>query len=174
MNLSSSNNVAANSHPITPVSQGPPSDDPPSAAFEQYRSPLVDLYYTPNCTTTLRCSSAMEEQEEPPEVPPLPSAQSLEQSPVAPVGTSPPYYRSLQNTPNLSPKSNMINLGNYFPKIASDPPNRKLYHTAPREKQRVKSYRMVYSFAFSRLRINFTDASACRVLEHSTEHGTSV
>ncbi|KAK4877698.1 hypothetical protein RN001_010204 [Aquatica leii] len=137
MNLSSGNNVTANSHPITPVSQGPPSDLP-SESFEEFKSPLVDLYYSPN-SNTARCSSSLDdESEEPPEVPPLPSVQSLEEDPVAPVGSSPPaYYRSLQNTPNHSPKSNMINLGNYFPKIATDPPNRKLYHTAPREKQRI-------------------------------------
>lgn len=128
MNLSSSNPApTCNSRPITPISQ----DLPNEPIFERYRSPLVDLYYVPT-SGSVRCSSSLEECEDPPEVPPLPSAQSLEQSPVAP-----PNYRSLQPTPNLSPNSNMINLGNYFPKIASDPPNRKLYHSAPREKQRV-------------------------------------
>ena len=132
MNLSSSNNAAASSHP-TPVSQEAPGDSS-SASFEQYRSPLVGNYYTPNYAT-LRCSSTIEEPEEPPEVPPLPDSPTLHQSPIS--ASSPLHYRSLQSTPAISPKSKMINLGNYFPRVATDPPNRKRYHTAPREKQRV-------------------------------------
>ncbi|KAJ3661415.1 hypothetical protein Zmor_005810 [Zophobas morio] len=132
MNLSSSNNAAASSHP-TPVSQEAPGDSS-SASFEQYRSPLVGNYYTPNYAT-LRCSSTIEEPEEPPEVPPLPDSPTLHQSPIS--ASSPLHYRSLQSTPAISPKSKMINLGNYFPRVATDPPNRKRYHTAPREKQRI-------------------------------------
>ncbi|CAH1372606.1 discoidin domain-containing receptor 2-like [Tenebrio molitor] len=132
MNLSSSNNAAASSHP-TPVSQEAPGD-PSSVSFEQYRSPLVGNYYTPNYAT-LRCSSTIEEPEEPPEVPPLPDSPTLHQSPIS--ASSPQHYRSLQSTPAISPKSKMINLGNYFPRVATDPPNRKRYHTAPREKHRI-------------------------------------
>ncbi|KAF5282399.1 hypothetical protein FQA39_LY17596 [Lamprigera yunnana] len=136
MNLSSGNNLNSNSHPITPVSQGPPSD-PPSASLEEYKSSLIDLYYASNSNNP-RCSSSVEDDsEEPPEVPPLPSAQSLEQNSTPPSETSPTYYKSLENTPNHGSKSNMINLGNYFPKITTDAPGRKLYNTAPREKQRV-------------------------------------
>ncbi|KAJ3661411.1 hypothetical protein Zmor_005806 [Zophobas morio] len=116
MNLSSSNNAAASSHP-TPVSQEAPGN-----------------LHTPNYAT-LRCSSTIEEPEEPPEVPPLPDSPTLHQSPIS--ASSPLHYRSLQSTPAISPKSKMINLGNYFPRVATDPPNRKRYHTAPREKQRV-------------------------------------
>lgn len=135
MNLSSSNNGAVNSHPITPVSQGPPSD-PLSASFQHCRSSLVDLYYAQNCLGAF-CSSSQEESEEPPEVPPLPSALSLEQTSSV---NSPTYYKSLDSTPIESPKSTLINLGNYFPKITTmptDSPNRKLYQTASREKQKV-------------------------------------
>ncbi|XP_064215339.1 discoidin domain-containing receptor 2 isoform X2 [Tribolium castaneum] len=132
MNLSSSNNAAQSSHP-TPVSQEAPGDSS-SVSFEQYRSPLVGNYYTPNYAT-LRCSSTMEEPEEPPEVPPLPDSPTLHQSPIS--ASSPLHYRSLQSTPAISPKSKMINLGNYFPRVATDPPNRKRYHTAPREKHRI-------------------------------------
>lgn len=135
MNLSSSNNVATSNHP-TPVSPGPVSD-PPSATFEQYRSPLVDSYYSSSKCASLRCSSSIEDPEEPPEVPPLPVSHTLQEDPVVPAestnGVLPSYYRSLQS----SPKSNVVNLGHHFPKIASDPPNRKMYHTAPRDKQRV-------------------------------------
>lgn len=133
MNLSPSTNAAASSHP-TPVSQDqePPGDS--SSVSEQYEPPLVTILYTPNYST-LRCSSAMGEQEEPPEIPPLPDSPTLHQSPIS--ASSPLHYRSLQSTPAISPKSKMINLGNYFPRVATDPPNRKRYHTAPREKHRV-------------------------------------
>ena len=46
-------------------------------------------------------------------------------------------FRSLQTTPVVGPRSQVINLSNYFPRVASDPPSRKRYHTAPREKHRV-------------------------------------
>ncbi|XP_019870769.2 discoidin domain-containing receptor 2 [Aethina tumida] len=143
MNFSSNNNGnnANISHPITPVSQQEPpaATDPPS--FEQYRSPLVANYYTPNYAT-LRCSSALDDQETPPDVPPLPDSPTLHQSPIGGGGggqsPSPLHYRSLQSTPaTINPKSKMINLGNYFPSVATDPPNRKRYHTAPREKHRI-------------------------------------
>lgn len=130
MNLSS-NNTAQSNHP-TPVSQEPPSD-PSSVSFEQYRSPLVNSYYTPNYATLMNASGT--EEPEPPAIPPLPP------SPISPstvpVTSTTLHYRSLQSTPAISPKSNMINLGNYFPSVGTDPPNRKRYHTAPRDKQRV-------------------------------------
>lgn len=136
MNLSSGNTAPSNnnSHPITPVSQGPAGDQS-SVSFEQYRSPLVGSYYTPNYAT-LRCSSGIEETDTAPDVPPLPDSPTLHQSPMSNAST-PLHYRSLQSTPAISPKSKMINLGNYFPRVSTDPPNRKLYHTAPREKHRV-------------------------------------
>lgn len=130
MNLSSNNTTQSN-HP-TPVSQEPPSD-PSSVSFEQYRSPLVNSYYTPNYATLQSGSGA--EDTEPPKIPPLPP------SPVTPtsitVTSTTLHYRSLQTTPVISPKTKMLNLGNYFPSVATDPPNRKRYHTAPRDKQRV-------------------------------------
>ncbi|XP_017777041.1 PREDICTED: discoidin domain-containing receptor 2-like [Nicrophorus vespilloides] len=133
MTFSSSNNNGGNSnHPTTPIAQEPQAD---SVTFEQFRSPLVNSYFTPNYAT-LRMSTAVADPEEPPEVPPLPSSPSLHQSPIT-VSSSPLHYRSLQSTPVISPKSKMINLGNYFPRVATDPPNRKRYHTAPREKQRI-------------------------------------
>lgn len=136
MNFSSTT-AAASNHP-TPVSQEPV--DSSSTSFEQYRSPLVGGFYTPNYAT-LRCSSTIEEPEEPPEIPPLPDSPTLHQSPIS--ASSPHHYRSLQNTPAISPKSKMINLGNYFPRVATDPPNRKRYHTAPREKHRVIDQRVI-------------------------------
>lgn len=137
MNLSPSNNVAAASNHPTPVSQELAGDS--SSVSEQYRSPLVTNYYTPNYAT-LRCSSTIDEPEEdPPEIPPLPDSPTIQQHQNSPPisASSPLHYRSLQSTPAISPKSKMINLGNYFPRIATDPPNRKRYHTAPREKHRV-------------------------------------
>ncbi|KAK9754778.1 Protein tyrosine and serine/threonine kinase [Popillia japonica] len=132
MNLSTNNNGANSSHP-TPVSQEPPADDPASVSFEQYRSPLVNSYFTPNYAT-LRVSSAVPEPEDPPEVPPLPTSPSLLQNPIT--VSSPLHYRSLQ-TSSINSKSKIVNLGNYFPRVGTDPPNRKRYHTAPREKQRI-------------------------------------
>lgn len=139
MNLSSSNNAATSNHP-TPVSPELISD-PPSGTFEQYRSPLVDSYYCSSKCASLRCSSSIEDPEEPPEVPPLPASHTVQNEidPLEGNGPPPSYYRSLQTTPNLSPKSNAVNLGHHFPKITSDPPNRKIYHTAPRDKQRVST-----------------------------------
>lgn len=131
MNLSS-NNTAQSNHP-TPVSQEPPSE-PSSVSFEQYRSPLVNSYYTPNYASLQNATAT--DDPEPPAIPPLPP------SPISPgpitVTSSTLHYRSLQSTPAISPKSNIINLGNYFPSSGTDPPNRKRYHTAPRDKQRVR------------------------------------
>ncbi|XP_046402897.1 discoidin domain-containing receptor 2-like [Ischnura elegans] len=53
---------------------------------------------------------------------------------VAGGGFSPMHFRSLQSTPLSVPRSQAINLSNYFPRVASDPPSRKRYHTAPRER----------------------------------------
>ncbi|XP_065161564.1 discoidin domain-containing receptor 2-like isoform X1 [Atheta coriaria] len=143
MTFSSSNGNAgtgSNAHP-TPIAQEPQTDP---MGYEQFRAPLVNsTYYAPNYAT-LRISRTMpndadqldDDEEDPPEVPPLPSSPSLHHSPITTVA-SPMHYRSLQSTPAISPKSKMINLGNYFPRVATDPPNRKRYHTAPREKQRI-------------------------------------
>ncbi|XP_071443224.1 discoidin domain-containing receptor 2-like [Hetaerina americana] len=60
-------------------------------------------------------------------------AASVEAS-VAGGGFSPMHFRSLQSTPLTAPRSQAINLSNYFPRVASDPPSRKRYHTAPRER----------------------------------------
>lgn len=133
MNLSSGNNPQMNTTP-TPVSQHPPTDA--SLSFEHYRSPLVNSYYTPNYAT-LRCSSVIQDPEDPPDVPPLPNSQTLHHSQMVTTST-PVHYRSLQNTPSLSPKSKEINLISYFPSSGSDTVSRKRYHTAPREKHRVK------------------------------------
>lgn len=130
MNLAS-NNTAESNHP-TPVSQEPPSD-PSSVSFEQYRSPLVNSYYTPNYATIVKASAVGELQ--PPVIYPLPPSPA-EQIPIT-VASTILHYRSLQTTPVISPKSKMINLGHYFPSVGTDPPNRKRYHTAPRDKQRV-------------------------------------
>lgn len=55
-------------------------------------------------------------------------------------------FRSLQTTPVVGPRSQVINLSNYFPRVASDPPSRKRYHTAPREKHRVRLPSLIVSF----------------------------
>jgi len=52
-------------------------------------------------------------------------------------------FRSLQTTPIVGPRSQVINLSNYFPRVSSDPTSRKRYHTAPREKHRVRKQRFV-------------------------------
>lgn len=132
MNLSPSNNAANSSHP-TPVTQEP-TGEPSPVSFEQYRSPLVNSYFTPNYAT-LRVSSSIQDADDPPEVPPLPTSPSLHHNSLTAAST-PLHYRSLQSTPVISPKSKIFNLGNHFP-VATDPPNRKRYHTAPREKHRV-------------------------------------
>ncbi|XP_071055936.1 discoidin domain-containing receptor 2-like isoform X2 [Onthophagus taurus] len=142
MNLSSGNNPAPTSSHPTPVSAEAPSD-PSSVSFEQYRSPLVNSYFTPNYATLRVTTNATpttppeepEHDDQPPEVPPLPTSPSLLHSPIN--VSSPLHYRSLQSTPSISPKSKIVNLGNYFPRVSTDPPNRKRYHTAPREKQRM-------------------------------------
>lgn len=95
MNLSSSTAAApaATSRPITPVSQQEPtSGDRSSTSYEQYRSPLVTGYYAPNYAT-LRCSTAMDEPEDAPEVPPLPDEEehSVHQESLS--GSSPLHYR---------------------------------------------------------------------------------
>lgn len=157
MNLSS-NNTNQSNHP-TPVSQEPPSD-PSSISFEQYRSPLVNSYYTPNYAS-LRSNSAAEETE-PPAVPPLPPS-PLTPSPIT-VEQSPLHYRSLQNTPAVNSKTKTINSSNYFPRMATDPPNRKRYHTAPRDKQRVRYidifYKSTTCFCYDDTRIR--KATKCR------------
>lgn len=159
MNFSSSNNAPQSNHP-TPVSQEPPSD-PSSISFEQYRSPLVNSYYTPTNYATLRRSTSLaEEPEAPPSVPPLPPSPMTPHTPsssitlggsvvsninvvsnvnvVATKDPSPMHFRSLQSTPVVTTKTKTINTGTHFPRErATDPPNRKRYHTAPRDKQRV-------------------------------------
>lgn len=132
MNLSPSNNAANSSHP-TPVTQEP-TGEPSPVSFEQYRSPLVNSYFTPNYAT-LRISTSIPDTDDPPEVPPLPTSPSLHHNSLTTTST-PLHYRSLQNTPVISPKSKILNLSNHFP-VSTDPPNRKRYHTAPREKHRV-------------------------------------
>ncbi|KAJ9581012.1 hypothetical protein L9F63_023810, partial [Diploptera punctata] len=148
MNLAPVNNngmVHVSSHP-TPASQGPPSD-PSSLTFEQYRSPLVNSYYGPNYAT-LRSNTAENivpvEQEDSVTMPEEPEKQESDDT-VTKTPTPPPatgsfsslQFRSLQTTPVVGPRSQVINLSNYFPRVASDPPSRKRYHTAPREKHRV-------------------------------------
>ncbi|PSN56057.1 hypothetical protein C0J52_11814 [Blattella germanica] len=141
MNLAPVNNngmVHVSSHP-TPASQDPPSD-PPSLTFEQYRSPLVNSYYGTNYAT-LRSNTeregsiSMPEETERPE-----SDDTVTKTPTPPPATgsfSSLQFRSLQTTPVVGPRSQVINLSNYFPRVASDPPSRKRYHTAPREKHRI-------------------------------------
>lgn len=138
MNLSSSNNAAPQSNHPTPISQEPPSD-PSSVSLEQYRQPLVNNYYQPNYASVHGGSVAddlgSEVEVDAPNIPPLPPS-PISPSPI-PVQSNNLHYRSLQTTPVISPKTKMINLGSYFPSVATDPPNRKRYHTAPRDKQRV-------------------------------------
>lgn len=133
MNLSSSNNATPSTNP-TPVAQELNVDTSPS--FEQYRSPLVNNYFTAPNYATLRCSSVAQETEDPPEVPPLPASPTLHHTPLI-AASSPVHYRSLQNTPMISPKTKTFNLGSYFPSPTAEPVSRKRYHTAPREKHRV-------------------------------------
>lgn len=50
-------------------------------------------------------------------------------------------FRSLQATPAMGPRTDggVVNLSGYFPRVGTDPPSRKRYHTAPREKHRVRT-----------------------------------
>lgn len=139
MNFSTSNNQQSN-HP-TPVSQEPP-NDPPSISFEQYQPAIGNSYFAQHFAT-LRINPNVQEQEDPPEVPPLPKSPNLLDDQVL-ISESPINYRSLQSTPAASPKSKMMNFSNYFPKVVTDPPNRKRYYTQPREKQRVSTFFQVY------------------------------
>ncbi|KAJ8985109.1 hypothetical protein NQ317_012759 [Molorchus minor] len=167
MNLSSGTAApSAPSRPVTPVSchhDTSTAGDRSSMSFEQYRAPLVTGYYAPNYAT-LRCSSsAAEEPDESPEVPPLPDedeSSTIHQDDVAATSSSALHYRSLQSTPSISPKSKMINLGNYFPRVATDPPNRKRYHTAPREKHRLPPPAVCWNIAPS-----MGHAYSCREVE---------
>ncbi|XP_068082101.1 discoidin domain-containing receptor 2 [Anabrus simplex] len=145
MNLAPVNSngmVHVSSHP-TPASQDPPSD-PPSLTFEQYRSPLVNSYYGPNYAT-LRTNTASN-SEGMPSIPDETERNEVVDEAAPKTPTSPPVatgsfsslqFRSLQTTPVVGPRSQVINLSNYFPRVASDPPSRKRYHTAPREKHRL-------------------------------------
>lgn len=142
MNLSSSNNATPSTNP-TPVAQELNVDTSPT--FEQYRSPLVNNYFN---TNTLRCSSVVQEKENPPEVPPLPASPTLHHTPLI-AASSPVHYRSLQNTPTISPKIKAFNFGSYFPSPTAEPVSRKRYHTAPREKHRVScSFCSLIMFGF--------------------------
>lgn len=135
MNLSPSNNAANSSSHPTPVTQEPTGEQSP-VSFEQYRSPLVNSYFTPNYAT-LRVSTSIPDADDPPEVPPLPTSPSLHHNSLT-TSSTPLHYRSLQTTPIISPKSKMLNINNHLT-MSTDPPNRKRYHTAPREKHRVYS-----------------------------------
>ncbi|XP_060534695.1 discoidin domain-containing receptor tyrosine kinase B-like [Cylas formicarius] len=140
MNFSTSQ-PSAPSRPITPMSHHDPTMDPVPMTYEEYRSSLVGNYCPPNYST-LRCSANIDEPDEEtdeaaPEVPPLPDSPDFLESPPNQSNGTPLHYRSLQSTPTMSPKSKMINLGNYFPRAPVDPADRKRYHTAPREKHRV-------------------------------------
>jgi len=50
---------------------------------------------------------------------------------------SPIHFQNTLQGSERSSSNQIINLGNYFPRVASEPTNRKRYHTAPREKHRV-------------------------------------
>lgn len=63
-------------------------------------------------------------------------------------------FRSLQTTPIVGPRSQVINLSNYFPRVSSDPTSRKRYHTAPREKHRVRKQRFVNWSVFRHLELS--------------------
>ncbi|KDR19267.1 Discoidin domain-containing receptor 2, partial [Zootermopsis nevadensis] len=141
MNLAPVNSngmVHVSNHP-TPASQDPPSD-PPSLTFEQYRSPLVNTYYGPNYATLRSNTDRDGSVSMPEETERQESDDTVTKTPTPPPATgsfSSLQFRSLQTTPVVGPKSQVINLCNYFPRVASDPPSRKRYHTAPREKHRV-------------------------------------
>ena len=45
------NLAPVNNNGMIHVSSHPTPSDPPSLTFEQYRSPLVNSYYGPNCAT---------------------------------------------------------------------------------------------------------------------------
>lgn len=128
----SSNNAAQSTNPTSTAPELTVADSTPS--FEQYRSPLMSDYYAAPNYASLRCSSAPEDDI--PDVPPLPESPQLHSSPVV-SGSSPVHYRSLQSTPIVSPKTKVINLENYFPN-GTETVGRKRYHTAPREKHRVR------------------------------------
>lgn len=135
MNLSTTGNPPVSSHPTpTPVDQEL-IPERASLTFEQHRFPLVNNYYKstypPPCTTPV----SQTEFQDPPEVPPLPRSPSLRGSTL--LKTSPVNYRSLQNTPMISPNSKIVGIENYFPNTAGETPSKKRYHTAPREKHRV-------------------------------------
>lgn len=133
MNLSSTSNPPASSHP-TPVDQEL-IPDRASLTFEQHRFPLVNNYYKTTYPPLSTASVSQAEAEEPPEVPPLPRSPSLRGSTL--LKTSPVHYRSLQSTPMISPNSKIVGFESYFPSTTSETPSKKRYHTAPREKHRV-------------------------------------
>ncbi|KAJ8948705.1 hypothetical protein NQ318_017873, partial [Aromia moschata] len=185
MNLSSgSAPPAAPSRPVTPVSQREPSDAdnrssvslravPIAAGGQLLRSPelrhvevSVSSRRAGSVTrgpTTTRCGGS---SYPPPRRHIVLIAASLQKSDLSsPNLISSFRCRSLQNTPALSPKSKMINLGNYFPRVATDPPNRKRYHTAPREKHRVHKMDSVSDFH------SIAFAAAGGVLEHRPSMG---
>jgi len=63
-------------------------------------------------------------------------------------------FRSLQTTPIVGPRSQVINLSSYFPRVSSDPTSRKRYHTAPREKHRVRKQRFVNWSVFRHFKLS--------------------
>nr|CAD7398615.1 unnamed protein product [Timema poppensis] len=143
MNLAPVNSggmVHVSSHP-TPGSQDPPSD-PPSLTFEQYHSPLVNSYYGPNYAT-LRSNSNSNPDEperniepEEPEEDKIPTPSPTPATPPVTGSFNSLQFRSLQTPSSGGPRNQVIDLSSYFPRVATDPPSRKRYHTAPREKHR--------------------------------------
>nr|CAI5859950.1 unnamed protein product [Callosobruchus analis] len=159
MNFSNSNQQqTVISRPATPaISQlgsATPFDRNSQISYGQYRSSLETAYYAPNYTTLMCPSSSAaaadrsEEAGEAPEVPPLtddetPEATENEKDDNEDDGECRSViggqlsYRSRQSTPSLSSKSQVINLGNYSPKLTADTTDRKRYHTSPRDNCRV-------------------------------------
>ncbi|XP_050301112.1 discoidin domain-containing receptor 2-like isoform X2 [Anthonomus grandis grandis] len=151
MNFSSSSgqNNANQSIPITPISHPDSLLEPVTPmTYEEYRNSLQQggNFYPTNYTTLSTIepppiySSDMgdEEEEIPPEVPPLPDSPELQNSitPLNNHNAMPVNYRSLQSTPTLNSNSKGMNFGNYLPRENGGDRGKKFY-TAPREKHRV-------------------------------------
>lgn len=114
----------------------------------------IYLYYIISCCnfyTDHDGSVSMPEEPEQQE-----SDDTMTKTPTPPPATgsfSSLQFRSLQTTPIVGPRSQMINLSNYFPRVSSDPTSRKRYHTAPREKHRVRKQRFVNWSVFRHLEL---------------------
>ncbi|XP_025835674.1 discoidin domain-containing receptor 2-like [Agrilus planipennis] len=139
MNFSSANNTEGSDHP-TPLSQGPPSHHNSihsANCTDQYQTPLVNSYFSDKIEVMKDFTTMPEPVLSLETPPPMDMTEGYWQEGPVYIEESPPHYHSLQGTPNASPKSNLIDLGSFFPKVDGSKTTKKRYHTAPREKQRI-------------------------------------